>query len=338
MVPGSVSFPKRVLAVTQSNADETQVLIACLQQSILVIVFPIFLLIIYFIHQQLALVEPTPRLITREAVWKQADAATSALQEFQKSQFFFLLALHIVSLLAISNPSWLEAPTERQIYNNLGFMNLFSAIGVYCLVAGLIALRLMKGYLEWFTLLTALTGVTISFTTWSKSMGINVNANYLKQDGFKPIECGAINPTRYCLQPSSLPAQKSKISQDLIYARWPSIPLVVMVACLLLEKIGPSLLKERMPKVHNMSKWWKGALCILEAYAIICNGLVMITIALTWLTMRHQEKNWTIGQVLAVGIWVPVLVEWVYLAVRKCPKACFQPSRSAVVLTLIKVA
>jgi hypothetical protein len=50
--------------------------------------------------------------------------------------------------------------------------------------------------------------------------------------------------------------------------------------------------------------------------------------------LRHQDADWTFGQLLAVGIWLPPVVEYIPLAIGESPGA----RMAALIIALTKVS
>jgi hypothetical protein len=283
---------------------------------------------------------------------QQTHALVVALQEFQKTQVLFLLALQIVSLLALDHSSWLEAPTPMQVYYNAVFMMMLSTAGIYPIALGLTMLRRNKGddkkdstaarkdkdELEGLVLLLSLACIGVSSATWYRSSHIKLNAGQLQQEGINLEDCGDINPLRYCMGSGSSLASEG-LTQDIFSRQWLSVGPLCVALYLTIEAALPPLVRhglipvpswlKKVPqaakhRLRNIPSWtWTflNTLFILgiDAWLLLGNVLIFGNVYIIWKEPFDDGKVWTIGQVIGVAVWVPVFLEWIYVAICKSP-------------------
>jgi hypothetical protein len=267
---------------------------------------------------------------------RQTAALIIALQEFQKTQIFLLLALQVVSLLALVHTTWLDAHTSPQLISNAAFMVLLSTAGVYPIILGLLTLRKSKGHLEWFTLVVSLACVVVSLATWTKVSRIDLGAIKLQQDDLISDECGGINPMRYCTM-SGVSLRSYGISSQLIFRQRLSIGPVCVMLYLVIEKATsvatrfkmswtPSWATNVLHAFRQRLIWIPGwirnvlrvtLLLCAEAWLLWGNVMIFQLVYEIWADMDYEGRVWTIGQVIGVGVWIPVFIEYLYSALRR---------------------
>jgi hypothetical protein len=274
------------------------------------------------------------RLKDALAPGKQTAALIIALQEFQKTQIFLLLAIQVVSLLALVYTTWLDAHTSPQLIWNAAFMVLLSTAGVYPIILGLLTLRKSKGHLEWFTLIISLACVVVSLATWARVSRIDLGAIKLEQDDLVSDECGGINPMRYC-RTSGMSLSTYGIGSEPVFRETLSISPVCVMLYLVVEKaVGsvatrfklswtPSRATNVLHAFRQRLIWipgWIGnvlrvaVLLCAEAWLLWGNIMIFQLVYRVWADVDYEGRVWTIGQVIGVGVWIPVFIEYIYSA------------------------
>ena len=292
------------------------------------------------------------RLATLLSPGRLTDSLVTALQEFQKTQVLFLLALQIVSLLALDHSSWLEAPTPVQVFYNTIFMTMLSTAGIYPIVLGLTMLRKNKGNpegptterkdkgeIEGFTLLISLACIGVSSATWYRSTHIELNAGQLQHKGINLDDCGNVNPLQYCIGPWWGLASQGFNHEMVFFRQWLSVGPICAALYLTLETALPAMIRHGLIHVPTWSaKAWQSvkhpligipswvwaslkALLVfcIDAWLLVGNIVIFMNIYEVWAVPFDDGKVWTIGQVISVAVWVPVFLEWVYVVIREFP-------------------
>lgn len=248
---------------------------------------------------------------------EQAAVLLVTLREFQKTQVFFSMALQIAALLALNNPTWLDAPTLGQLGFSMVVVALISSTGVYPIVMGLIVLRRSKGLLESFLLAASLACVGVSSATWYRTVHTGMSQSMLRQADYNLAECGNINPIQHCL-PS---AGNSKSIRDVVpkldIVQWTAAVPLFMALVLAIERVFPAA---DWPLPAFMSSSVKRMVrlvvfLVAEAWLVICNMAIMISLCGLWVDKTYEGKVWTVGQVIAAGIFIPVFLEWIFLVI-----------------------
>lgn len=267
---------------------------------------------------------------------RQTAALIIALQEFQKTQVFLLLAIQVVSLLALEYSTWLDAPTPLQLTLNAAFMMFLSTAGVYPIILGLLTLRKSRGRLEWFTLVVSLACVAVSSITWARVSRIDLYT-IQQQSDIMFDECGGTNPTRYCLGPGTSLRSGMDIGSVTFLRQRITIGPICVLLYLILENIWPaatrhgtvwtpSWARKDETSARHPFKWtpsWVAkvlkvvVLLCAEAWLLWGNITIFMNFYSVWQEFSDDGMVWTIGQVIGVAVWVPVLLEWLYTALRK---------------------
>lgn len=313
-----------------SDTTLSQVLLSCIQQAVILMAIWVVLSAADWLRWTIrkyghkARVPTTQRLAAFSRPGRQTAALVAALQELQKTQAFFMLALQIACLLALDNAKWLQAPTFQQMYVNGIVILMLSAAGIYPIVIGLITLRKCKGRLEWFTLVASLACIGVSSFTWYKAASLRIDRSQLQQSGFNPPECAGINPAQYCEVPMDETISSRLSRRYPVFLQRLSIGPICAAVCLAAERILPFAVWYQSMAIPRWSKTILriSALVCTEAWVLWGNIEVCLFFVLLWQDVYAENRVWTIGQIIGVGVWLPVFIEWLYLALRKFCVSC----------------
>jgi hypothetical protein len=258
-----------------------------------------------------------------------------ALQEFQRTQVFLLLALQVVSLLALHHATWLDASTPSQLRMNALLMMLLSTAGVYPIILGLLTLRKSKRHLEWFTLITSLACVVVSMVTWARVSRIDLS-RLQKESDITFDECGGSNPMQYCIKPGTNLRSEMDDTIDYLLRQRISIGPICVLIYLVLEKALPAASRRNMiwipvwatktwTSARQRLKWVPSWVTkTLQTLVVLCaeiwllwgNATIFMFFYSVWIVFSGTGMVWTIGQVVGAGVWIPVFLEWLYSALR----------------------
>lgn len=128
------------------------------------------------------------------------DALVSALVEFQKAQVFFMLAVQIAAIIALNNPTYLEASSWQQLWNNVGILFNLAFGGCLPVVFVLVLLR-RAGKRSPYTLIVSTICVVLSTVMWflTYESGPDPDTFKIKYEGTPLPECGGeIAPIKFC--------------------------------------------------------------------------------------------------------------------------------------------
>lgn len=252
---------------------------------------------------------------------KQTDTLITALLDFQKSQLFFSMALQVACLYAVHNPAILAARTPKELQSGLLLLTIVGVSGVYPVVLNLLALGLGKKKVDLFTFILTFCAVILASANWLLSAPTVMKPAYLVQDGFDPVSCGGINPQQYCMRADRTVAQY--LSEESAGASWQAAALVVPYLAIIYAgtekyiKVLIGRLSGLTAKVVN--SLLQTSLFIMQIWlvfgvaALLLEGSIIISIK----EISARDK-WTLGQIIAVTVWIPCIVQWLYMVCCKC--------------------
>lgn len=122
---------------------------------------------------------------------------------------------------------------------------------------------------------------------------------------------------QYCLL-SSIGSVSEYIPKDFnVYYQWTSAGPLVIACALAIEKTFP-ITTWHLPAC--ISKTARLVLISIapffaEAWLLWGNVSVLVDLCRLWVNKGFEDNVWTLGQVIATGIFIPVFFEWLYLAI-----------------------
>ncbi|KAK4580047.1 hypothetical protein LTR86_000249 [Recurvomyces mirabilis] len=286
-----------------------------------------------------------------------SDALVSALVEFQKAQVFFMLSVQIAILVALHNPSYIEAKNWQALWNNFGILYSLAFGGCLPVLFVLLMLRI-AGKKEFYTLLVTLCSVALSSATWFVAWfrAPDPNTSIAEPESPMPDQCAGVAPIKYCYS--------GNIYYNATENAVKAVPMLVfcfvVLVCLMLDQVAVFTIRTqsgesykgtcfqwlrhaivRLPVCENYDrgaegrpKWMRvlgldtsgrtlrvvhGFLLFATECAFVALNMVLISDYAHLLTKGNDFRSldtssWSLGQIIAVTIWVPVLIEYVWQA------------------------
>ncbi|KAK4951752.1 hypothetical protein LTR10_009671 [Elasticomyces elasticus] len=143
------------------------------------------------------------RLQRRVKHSRQAVALKAALVEFQRTQTFFVLAVSVAALLAVSNPTYLQVASYQQLWNNITFISTIALSGCYPVVLNLLILRKTANSSLYLLCISTCCAV-VATALWIRTVIQQPQpGDMVPSNGYHLPECGTselTNPTWNCLQ------------------------------------------------------------------------------------------------------------------------------------------
>ncbi|KAK3631943.1 hypothetical protein LTR56_012416 [Elasticomyces elasticus] len=143
------------------------------------------------------------RLQRRVKHSRQAVALKATLVEFQRTQTFFVLAVSVAALLAVSNPTYLQVASYQQLWNNITFISTIALSGCYPVVLNLLILR-KTGHSSLYLLCISTCCAVVATALWIRTVIQQPKPGQMvPSNGYHLPECGTdklTNPTWTCLQ------------------------------------------------------------------------------------------------------------------------------------------
>jgi hypothetical protein len=267
------------------------------------------------------------RISKRITSKKQTDILVTALSHFQKSQLFFSAALQVACLYAVYTPEILTARSSNELVLGLILKTLVGVSGVYPVALNLLSIRSGKKKPDLFTFVLTVGAVALASANWLSSVMTVIKPEMLVQDGFNPTTCGGMNPQQYCMRPGHIIAKDLGISTAII--SWHTPALVVPWLAVIYVGIDkyitilvPRLLSGTTATVAKLILK-VGSFC-LQIWLI--SGVAALLAFVTYITsvFKLDRDEWSLGQIIAVAVWVPFIFEWLHMVFGKSTTA-FSP-------------
>jgi len=281
---------------------------------------------------------------------KQRPALTAGLVDFQKAQAYFAITLQGAALLAIwRGGTLLDATTYPQVGVTISLIGDVAASGIVCIVFGLYMLHTAQKTSTYVSTLSTLA-VVMSLVTWTRTR-MPMHPTNVEIDTFDAPNisaCGGkISPAKFCASydmvgyTASFEAPFVAISGCILLVLLFSQSRSALVRMFRKVPLCPSWLDVAPPKLRYQEPSKVNELtrrmlfCAARVWKIIHHGAVEITLVvmavvmLIWLVAPgafgvnsaydriswRQDPQWTFGQLIAVTIWAPVMIEYVYSAI-----------------------
>jgi hypothetical protein len=272
---------------------------------------------------------------------QQRAVLVSFLVEFQEAQCFFMLASTAACLTALyTGPSYFNATNNVQAFNNAIIFGLICTSGTLPL-GFILSLLYTEGMASWYiTLVSTITILLSSITasrilawqdkSYDRAHGLNVYSQFpgtasLNKCGFNPP------PVTLC------------------YLQWNSYDAFIY-ACGILSGVSSllsavfciiSLIRTRQPWASGNHAWLRKVARFLKIFRIkrwhpvfrtfiFLQQLVysLLTVANLYNFIHFKNSgviltnNWSIGQIISVAIWAPVICKYIYESICKF-RTCF---------------
>ncbi|KAK4546666.1 hypothetical protein LTR36_001884 [Oleoguttula mirabilis] len=283
---------------------------------------------------------------------QQRPALIAGLVDFQKAQAYFSITLQGAALLAIwTGGPMMDATTPTQWAVTVSLVGDVATSGVVCITFGLYMLHVARKTSPYVSAISAIAIVMSSITWIFRTRRPMLSLSPSGPDTANAAEmivCGGMNPTMFCAGPDMKTNTRALEVPILAFC---IIVMLLLVSCqyhsaltsttkmvrallperevpiLTLRRQTPTLLGELRKAVKTWSKWTWDSL----RHGVVESIFVLTATAmLAWLVSPSTfdadatqqpppwQKNpkWTIGQLIAVTIWAPTLIEYLYSAVR----------------------
>jgi hypothetical protein len=269
----------------------------------------------------------------------QAAVLKSMLVEFQEAQCFFMLATQIAVLISFGNQAKFYEPKDA------AQLDMDNYLGQIIGTGGLLPISLILftlnniGMISWYILI--LSGITLATSSATVIISTKNEYNvYAPSDlpGFYHTasidSCGGYPPPIvFCDQVWYKSTNNQYFQQGVL--SWTYILPLVVFSVILFQ------LLLTLPRLSRFVKGMLPQLSRLEGSKLVTylNGLGIVAISILYLfdiysylaNLYYLNKfgaidtsNWTLGQIVAVTIWAPVILKYIYSAFCKfMPAAVF---------------
>ncbi|KAL8837913.1 MAG: hypothetical protein Q9176_005389 [Flavoplaca citrina] len=266
----------------------------------------------------------------------------AALTDFHKAQCFFMLAINIAALVVIQRGGF-DPQSLQQMYDTYVFLQVLAVNGFLPITFTLTNLYLV-GMLSWFLILLSFVTIALSVATlacvgqFNPSVADMTSLAELAASG-GPEECDGRKPGIYCLR-----TMEYNFGVDYFYGGQ-NIPNYAYT--ILSKKPSSMRYSARRAKLRSTRAWrfytesasivhqqvqtlsWQSLLKLAFGAAIY---VVLLTFYvrfynmylhdLAWFAENDINGNtWNFGQVFAITVWVPPIVEYIHLELRGMHRA-----------------
>jgi hypothetical protein len=263
-------------------------------------------------------------------------ALIASLVDFQKTQVFFIITVEIAVLVALYDGAYLNASSWAELWINLRSLGAIADAGLHSIVFGMLLLR-KAGKLSCYVSVASACCVLVSSITWFKSYTASVNPTQITHTVIGLHECFEQAPSQYCfVEDSGFQAYETRVRSTDVFL-WAVTPMIMLV--MLAEKMmlvstgaGQSMARRagnvtapwlsKLPRCKTIHIRWLGRCLRITLYLAaegwlvvrVCFGIFKYFEMLPLTVGETDDGRWGLGQIIAVAVWVPVVVEYLYLS------------------------
>lgn len=266
----------------------------------------------------------------------QAAALISGLVEFQKCQAFFAITLQATALAAlVGDGIMFDAKSIQQLHLTADLLGDVAATGIICLTFGLYILHAACKR-SWYTTSLTVIAMILCLAVWIVTHMALPNLYKVSPAEHKLPACGGMSPATFCLnrdghgstafeatciticllttilmmfrQCKALHGLRSRHSSVTTSSKPGSLRRVSTVAT--------TKAKEMFSPVTTRVYNWRLEIaeCVFGTMTLIM--LIQLITSGEMRAMR-EKVQWTFAQLIAVTIWAPPIIEYLYAALRK---------------------
>jgi hypothetical protein len=265
--------------------------------------------------------------------------------DVQRAQCFFMLALQMAALIILFHKGkGLGSSSLQQVTNNYYLIGCHS-LGGTLPVSFLLACLHITDRRSWYTFILLLCTMAVSTTTLIYSRTRQVSEASIGKSPHQPSTCGATNPTKYCLPFDNSEGTVSWMINhagttaycwtvlillfiDICLHSYPQTSRVVHYSSSQGGEVGssrrhsstasPPVAQSRWGSFANPFRTWKIWMAATHQVAEMGYFYGFSVYAMDLGVMNfYVPRDWTFGQVIAITVWVPTVLEFVFLELRK---------------------
>lgn len=270
----------------------------------------------------------------------QYSALVSGLVEYQKAQAYFAITMQGAAMFALGGGgNILDAGSFQQIGRTISLIGDVAIVGIVCVTFGLYLLHKSEKT-SWYVSALSFLATTLSLVTWSQTRTPlkNLQPRLEASDVYLPACGGFVEPANFCNAPET-----TKVT---VQFEGPIVACSLTIMLLLIIWQGKDSITKALTKLRHLvsteevempdmgrqhsDKLSQTARSSTRTIASALHGLRHIVadtilgtsaiIMLAWLAdpkSRGFELNktqWTFGQLIAITIWAPSIIEFLYSA------------------------
>lgn len=249
----------------------------------------------------------------------------TSLADFQKGQCVFWLAINAAVLLgAYGNPEIIGSKDLASFGLNRLTLQVICVCGYLFTTFGLYCLHLVQQrswYIYSFSFVTALcSAIGWGATFFIKATEINPQPESSVE---RQKACGPVNPRTYCYswgQGNINPISDYQI--DSVSIGVGGLCMLVLLLDMILHntRYRDSHMAKRLCTCQRATSRWRSFFISLIRFLTEVIFIILWAVFFTYLFMTAKythNADWGFGQIIALTIWIPVLLEWIYATFRK---------------------
>jgi hypothetical protein len=302
----------------------------------------ILILWLFFGLFTIILLTRRPLFFNRKKIFRQREMLVTGLIEFHKTQCFFASTIQCAAL-------------AYGLYST-NFLTVFLVIplatnGIVPVVFGFLLIKRFGHSSVYLTTLTCITCLLSTLVYWSLyTHVIKVNWNYSEYDVYQSImfilssndQCGGFSALTAC--PEDMVLGEDKIFRGADRIRFYTIGLWTWSTFVLFILVGRQIFDwflkrpddnawgERARNMRRIARQDRAAIITSPLRALLSGDGIFWTTTLVFVAIMGLQlallyisagieffdgRNWSFGQIVAVAIWVPPLVEYLWVQLSK---------------------
>ncbi|SMQ49100.1 unnamed protein product [Zymoseptoria tritici ST99CH_3D7] len=303
-----------------------------MQLSIILYIYLLSRLLSSWLHTLASLMSITSRADALQSRFNASNHLPALLAgqiEYQKAQCFFALTLHGAAIKALLGDGYtFEARSLQELHLTINLIRDVASTGIVCVTFGLYMLH-RAGKRAWYTTALSLVAVGVAGLAWGLTWLPLENLKRLEPAKRSLAACGGLSPVTFCLD------------NDVRLSKWleaGSIAMCIIILATLLhgyhETPERGTRSDEKRTVSTASSSTNTLVRYVGSMLDPYSSPHLTEVILFILTLAHlihlctknemlyveESAKWDFAQLIAVTIWAPAIVEYLYAAVRGVEK------------------
>lgn len=226
-------------------------------------------------------------------------ALIATLDDFQKAQGFFVAAVQVTTLVALSNLSLVAAGSAARLKYNINFMSISAVSGMSSTYLVYTILRWAKAGSLFIGLFTTIAGSFCTVTIGKVLLRSPQITPILSNSGTAPEVCGGVLPTTLC----------AASPQPVL-----DIPLLAWIVIFISGSFAGLAIFFDWATPHRTKQWTGFWVLAAQSYSVallVYSLYCYLSILKTTPGTLVDRNEWDLSQLVTVTVWIPVIAECV---------------------------